>query len=87
MLFHNPNALHPLPREWFGAALEDELVGGERICTFAEPFLPYASITQIFENVPLALVHAGPHAYLSFPRVTLTQVCRHSESMQTMAVT
>lgn len=56
VLFHNPNALHPLPREWFGAALEDELVGGERICTFAEPFLPYASITQIFENAPLALV-------------------------------
>ncbi|OBR47202.1 hypothetical protein [Paraburkholderia tropica] len=56
VLFQNPNALHPLPSEWFGAALEEELVDGARICTFAEPFLPYASMTQIFVDAPLALV-------------------------------
>lgn len=56
VLFPNPNALHPLPSEWFGAALEDKLIGEERVCTFAEPFLPYASLTQIFVDAPLALV-------------------------------
>jgi hypothetical protein len=56
VLFQNPNALHSLPSEWFGAALEEEFVNGERVCTFAEPFLPYASMTQIFMDAPPALV-------------------------------
>lgn len=56
VLFLNPNALHPVPSEWFGAALEEEFVNEKRICTFAEPFLPYASMTQIFVDIPLVEV-------------------------------
>jgi hypothetical protein len=62
VLFHNPNALHPIPSEWFGAALEEKLVDEDRICTFAEQFLPYASITQIFVDAPLALVQRFANA-------------------------
>ncbi|CAJ6933496.1 Uncharacterised protein [Burkholderia pseudomallei] len=50
VLIRNPNALHPLPDEWLGAALETNFVDGNVISTFAEPFLPYMSTTQIFEN-------------------------------------
>jgi len=57
ILFRNPTALHPLPSEWLGAAAEEDLIGGQSIATFAEPFLPYWSLTTLFEgNTPQALM-------------------------------
>lgn len=47
VLIRNPNAKHPLPSEWLGAALEENVVDGKVISTFAEPFLPYRSITRL----------------------------------------
>lgn len=52
VLIHNPHALHPLPNEWLGAAVEESLVDGAIITTFSERFLPYTSMTQIFEVTP-----------------------------------
>jgi hypothetical protein len=48
VLIRNPNALHPLPDEWLGAAVEENLVDGRIVSTFAEPFHPYMSITVNF---------------------------------------
>jgi hypothetical protein len=56
VLFLNPNALHPLPSNWFGAALEGKFVDGEEVYAFEEAFLPYGSLTQIFMNAPFAFV-------------------------------
>lgn len=50
ILIRNPHALHPLPDEWLGAALEHNLRGGQVISTFSERFLPYSSTTQILTN-------------------------------------
>jgi hypothetical protein len=50
VLIRNPNALHPLAREWLGASAEDELVDGKAITTFAEPFHPYWSLTTKFKG-------------------------------------
>lgn len=57
VLIKNPNALHPLPDEWFGASAEEDLVEGQIIPIFAEPFHPYMSLTEILRSsVPSALV-------------------------------
>ena len=50
VLIKNPNALHPLPTEWFGASAEEDLVDGQIVSTFAEPFHPYMSLTEIFRS-------------------------------------
>ncbi|QOT76329.1 hypothetical protein [Cupriavidus basilensis] len=50
VLLRNPNALHPLPSEWLGASAEENLVDGTVVTTFAEPFLPYMSMTKIFHG-------------------------------------
>ncbi|MDR5879412.1 hypothetical protein [Caballeronia sp. LZ032] len=50
VLVHNPNALHPLPEQWLGAALEHTLVDGELRTMVSEQFFPYSSITQIMTN-------------------------------------
>lgn len=47
VLIRNPNAVHPLPKEWFGAALEEDVLDGKVVSTFAEVFLPYRSITKL----------------------------------------
>jgi hypothetical protein len=47
VLIKNSNALHPLPDEWFGASAEEDLVEGQIIPIFAEPFHPYMSLTEI----------------------------------------
>ena len=51
-LIRNPRARHPLPDEWLGAAVEENDVGGQHVSTFAEPFLPYSSMTYFFWNDP-----------------------------------
>ncbi|ELX10204.1 hypothetical protein Jab_2c22910 [Janthinobacterium sp. HH01] len=48
VLIHNPNALYPLPAEWLGAGAEEHMENGKTVTTFAEPFLPYWSNTEIF---------------------------------------
>jgi len=52
VLIKNPNALHPLPHEWFGASAEEDLVNGQIIPIFAngEEFHPYMSMTQMFPS-------------------------------------
>jgi len=45
---HNPRALHPLPTGWFGAPLEERLEEGQIVSRFAEPFLPFMSMTMNF---------------------------------------
>jgi len=47
VLIRNPNAVHPLPEEWFGASVEEDVLDGKVVSTFAEPFLPYRSITHL----------------------------------------
>ncbi len=51
-LIRNPNAIHPLPEEWFGAAIEEDLVDGRIVTTFREPFMPYWSLTHIYSGYP-----------------------------------
>lgn len=48
VLIRNPKALHPLPDEWFGAGIEEDVVDGKVVSTFAERFMPFWSITQMF---------------------------------------
>lgn len=48
VLIRNPNALQPLPDEWFGAGVEEDSMDGKHVTTFREPFLPYWSNTHIF---------------------------------------
>jgi hypothetical protein len=50
VLIHNPHALHPLPENWFGAAVEHKLIDGEVRSTPSEYFLPFSSVTQILTN-------------------------------------
>jgi hypothetical protein len=50
VLIRNPDALHPLPENWFGAALEHRLVDGEVRTMPSEPFLPFFSTTNILMN-------------------------------------
>ncbi|MBF3882662.1 glycosaminoglycan attachment protein [Burkholderia pseudomallei] len=53
VLIRNPNALLPLPDEWFGAAAEEDSVDGKHVTTFREPFLPYWSLTHMYPgNAP-----------------------------------
>jgi len=47
VLIKNPKALHPLPKEWLGAGMEEELIDGKSVSTWREPFIPYTSLTQI----------------------------------------
>lgn len=50
-LIKNPKALHPLPDEWLGAGIEVELIDGRSVTTWREPFIPYASMTQILRGM------------------------------------
>ncbi|MCG5079096.1 hypothetical protein [Paraburkholderia tagetis] len=50
VLIRNPHALHPLPDNWFGAALEHTLVDGEVRSMPSEFFLPFYSTTNILMN-------------------------------------
>lgn len=48
VLIRNPNALQPLPDEWFGAGIEENLVEGKVVSSFSEPFMPLWSMTSLF---------------------------------------
>ena len=50
VLIKNPNAIHPLPNEWFGASAEEYLVNGQISTIFSETFHPYMSMTSIFRS-------------------------------------
>jgi hypothetical protein len=59
-LIINPNALHPLPDQWLGAAAETRFSDGRIIPTAArgEDFLPFMSFTLLFaKGTPEALVN------------------------------
>lgn len=57
VLIKNPNAIHPLPDEWFGASAEEDLEEGQVNTIFAERFHPYMSLTKIFRSsMPNAFV-------------------------------
>jgi hypothetical protein len=68
-LIRNPNALYPLPDEWFGAAVEEDAVDGKHVSTFREPFLPYWSMTSLFpghiSNKQFRQAESRIHAELS----------------------
>lgn len=51
VLIKNPRALRPLPDEWLGAGIEEELIDGKSVTTWREPFIPYASMTQILRGM------------------------------------
>jgi hypothetical protein len=58
VLIHNPFAIHKLPPEWFGAAVEDHMEKGQVVSTFREPFLPYGSLTENFDStVPAEVIN------------------------------
>lgn len=48
VLIRNPNAAHPVPQGWLGAAVEVSLVRGRPVVAHAENFLPFYSMTQMF---------------------------------------
>jgi hypothetical protein len=50
VLIRNPDALHPLPGNWLGAAIEHNLVDGEVRSMPSEFFLPFYSTTNILTN-------------------------------------
>lgn len=50
VLIHNPYAIHKLPPEWFGAAVEERMESGQVVSTFQEDFVPYNSITLNFDS-------------------------------------
>jgi len=54
VLIKNPKALYPLPDEWLGAGIEEDLIDGKIVTTWCkhEPFIPYGSITQIVRGMP-----------------------------------
>lgn len=52
VLIKNPKALHPLPDEWLGAGIEEDLIDGKIVTTWRDPFIPYASLTQILHKMP-----------------------------------
>lgn len=57
VLIKNPNAIHPLPDEWFGASAEEYLEEGQVNTIFAERLHPYMSLTEIFKSsIPNALI-------------------------------
>lgn len=49
-LIRNPNARYPLPEEWFGAAVEEDLIDGRVVSTFRESFIPFWSLTTLLEG-------------------------------------
>lgn len=51
VLIKNPRALHPLPDEWLGAGCEYDLTAGNSVMTWREPFIPFASLTQILRGM------------------------------------
>jgi len=51
-LIRNPRAIHALPDEWLGAAMEENYFNGQNESTFAEPFIPYSSFTNFFLGDP-----------------------------------
>lgn len=49
VLIQNPNAIHPLPQEWIGAAAEEHLgASGTVVLTWRDPFIVYESMTMLF---------------------------------------
>lgn len=52
-LIRNPKARYPLPDEWLGAALEEKDIDGRHVATFAEPFMPYGSLTEFFSGLTM----------------------------------
>lgn len=52
VLIKNPKAVYPLPVNWFGAGVEEELVEGKSVTHMIEPFIPYNSLTQIYVGTP-----------------------------------
>jgi len=50
VLIRNPNAIFPLPEEWFGAGVEEDVVDGGAVSTFAEQFQPYRSLTRLLSG-------------------------------------
>ena len=47
ILIRNPRALRPLPSEWLGAAVEEDVIEGTTVSTFLESFVPYWSQTLL----------------------------------------
>lgn len=50
VLMHNPAALHPLERGWFGSAIEERWADNQIITTMFETFVPYSSMTTMFDS-------------------------------------
>lgn len=50
VLMHNPAALHPLEKGWFGAAIEEHWADNQSVATMFEPFMPYSSMTTMFSS-------------------------------------
>lgn len=48
----NPKALLPIPDEWLGTALQEEMIDGKHVTTWREYFLPYSSLTEIRYQMP-----------------------------------
>lgn len=46
-LIRNPRALHRLPEQWLGAAVEEDAIGDKVVSTFLEAFVPYWSVTSL----------------------------------------
>jgi hypothetical protein len=57
VVFHNPNARHPLPPAWLGASSEERLEGGNICATILQDFHPYMSLTLKFRgDTPTAVI-------------------------------
>ena len=70
ILIRNPNALRPLPPEWLGAAAEEDFENGQVMTTFAEDFLPFMSVTQVYENASDEILKTQAEAIVA----TLTSI-------------
>lgn len=50
ILIRNPAASIPLPAGWMGMSAEEDLVGGQVVTSWRDPFLPFESLTHLFDG-------------------------------------
>lgn len=65
-IFHNPNALHPVPEEWFPGAAHHRLLPDGQMLSTTPDFHPFGSITRQWApvDVDAALAEAGDRTHM-----------------------
>lgn len=69
-VYHNPNAIHPCPEEWFPGAAHHRILPDEQMLSTTPDFHPFGSVTQQWApaDVAAALAEVGDRTHLMWTK-------------------